>query len=363
VITGDLGVAPGSEVTGFPPGTVSGIIHNADATAVQAKSDLVTAYNDAVGQSCDHNLSGQDLGGMTLTSGTYCFDSSAGLTGTLTLNAEGNPDAVFIFRIGSTLTTAADSEVSMINNGQACHVFWQIGSSATLGTTTRFKGNILALTSITANTGATFLGGLLARNGAVTLDTNTVAIATCGSTTTGGSTTTTGGSTTTTDNSTATSGSTTTSIKVTKKASDSNLRLGPKHVTFTYEVTNKGDVALSDVSVKDDKCHSVKFVSGDSNDDSKLDITEKWKYRCTKKVSETETNKVTAKGTAGDLKVHDHAEVTVKVHDTEKDTVPSLPNAGIGPEDTNSAPWNIIIPTSIFAVLFSFFLARKKLAI
>jgi type VI secretion system secreted protein VgrG len=179
VITGNLGVSPGTAVTGFPPGVVTGgTIHAGDATAAQAQSDLTTAYNSAVASVCPggNNLSGQNLGGLTLTPGVYCFNSSAQLTGALILNAGGNQNAQFIFQIGSTLTTASNSSV-IVNNGQAGNVFWQVGSSATLGTGTAFAGNILALTSITLTTGATILQGrALARNGAVTLDTNTVGI-------------------------------------------------------------------------------------------------------------------------------------------------------------------------------------------
>lgn len=122
------------------------------------------------------DLTGQNLGGLTLTPGVYCFSSSAQLTGALTLNALGNPDALFIFKIGSTLTTASSSSVQVINGGSDCNVFWQVGSSATLGTGTSFVGNILALTSITLATGTNVSGRVLARNGAVTMDTNNVAI-------------------------------------------------------------------------------------------------------------------------------------------------------------------------------------------
>ena len=180
-VNGDLGVSPGSAVTGFPPGTVTGgTIHAADAVAAQAQSDVTTAYNSLAGQACTADLTGQDLGGKTLTPGVYCFSSSAQLTGALTLDAQGNAGAVFVFKIGSTLTTASGSSVLMINGGSPCNVFWQVGSSATLGTTTSFLGNILALTSITLNTGASVSGRALARNGAVTMDTNTVSQAACG---------------------------------------------------------------------------------------------------------------------------------------------------------------------------------------
>jgi hypothetical protein len=178
-IQGNLGVSPGSAVTGFPPGIVSGEIHAADDVALQAQADLTTAYDDLAGRPCppDHDLSGTDLGGLTLTPGVYCFSSSAQLTGALTLDAQGISDAVFIFQIGSALTTAPSSSVLLTNGGQDDGVFWQVGSSATLDTTTTFKGSILALTSITLNTGANIhCGRALARNGAVTLDTNDINI-------------------------------------------------------------------------------------------------------------------------------------------------------------------------------------------
>ncbi|TMK39094.1 MAG: DUF3494 domain-containing protein [Actinobacteria bacterium] len=178
VVNGDLGVSPGTAVTGFPPGTVNGTIHAADAVAAQAQTDTTTAYNDAAGRTPAVSVSG-DLGGSTLTPGVYKASSSLGLTGDVTLDAQGDPNAVFIFQVGSTLTTASSSRVLLINGANACNVFWQIGSSATLGTNTSFKGTILALTSITLNTGATVDGRTLARNGAVTMDTNTITRGSC----------------------------------------------------------------------------------------------------------------------------------------------------------------------------------------
>ncbi len=178
-VTGNLGVSPGSSVTGFPPGIVTGgTIHLNDAVAAQAQSDVTTAYNAIAGTACTVDLTGQNLGGLTLTPGVYCFSSSAQLTGTLTLNALGNANSLFIFKIGSTLTTASGATVQVINPGTNCNIFWQVGSSATLGSGTSFVGNILALTSITLNTGANVSGRVLARNGAVTMDTNNVAV--CG---------------------------------------------------------------------------------------------------------------------------------------------------------------------------------------
>ncbi len=181
VVTGDLGLSPGSAVVGFPPGLVTGgVIHVADPPAQTAQNDLTTAYNTLASQACTADLTGTDLGGLTLTPGVYCFSTSALLTGTLTLNAQGNPNAVFIFKIGSTLTTASNAAVSVINGGSTCGASWQVGTSATLGTATAFAGNIVALASITLNTGANVPGGrTLARNGAVTLDNSAVSNATC----------------------------------------------------------------------------------------------------------------------------------------------------------------------------------------
>jgi hypothetical protein len=168
-ITGDIGSHPTAPSLG---GTITliGTNHGNDAVTAQAKNDLVTAYNDAAGRATTQYLTGTDLGTLTLTPGVYSFNSSAQLTGTLTLDGMG----VYIFKIGSTLTTASNSIVALINGAQAANVFWQVGSSATLGTSSTFKGIILALTSITVTTGANVEGRLLAQNGAVTLDTNTI---------------------------------------------------------------------------------------------------------------------------------------------------------------------------------------------
>ncbi|HEV7663920.1 MAG TPA: ice-binding family protein [Chloroflexota bacterium] len=182
-VNANLGVSPGTAVTGFPPGlVVGGTIHSADTLAGQAQTDTTAAYTSLVGRTCPggNDLTGQNLGGKTLTAGVYCFSSSAQLTGVLTLDAQGNADAVFIFKIGSTLTTATNASVVTINGASPCNVFWQVGSSATLGTTTAFAGNIIALTSITLTTGTVVAGRALARNGAVTMDSNTISLVGCG---------------------------------------------------------------------------------------------------------------------------------------------------------------------------------------
>jgi type VI secretion system secreted protein VgrG len=298
VINGDVGTYPTTTETGFSSVTLNGTDHAGDATTQGAKTNLTTAYNDAAGQASDANLSGQDLGGMTLTPGTYTFNSSAQLTGTLTLNGQGNADAVFIFQIGSALTTASSSKVILENSAQACHVFWQIGSSATLGTSTDFEGNIIALTSITLNTNANIEGSALARNGAVTLDTNTITTAAC-------------------------------LVPVipvippapTNPAPLINITkvptplasLGATLVTYDYTVTNVGTVPMSSVAVTDNKCANVNYVSGDTNGDSKLDLAETWHYNCTTMVSKTTTNTATATGAANGFTATDTANATVVI--------------------------------------------------
>jgi hypothetical protein len=188
VITGDLGLYPGTSITGFPPGMVTGTTDNDNAVAEQAQADATTAYNFAAGETVTETLTGENLGGMTLTPGVYFFSSSAQLTGTLTLNDEGNPNAVFIFQIGSTLTTASDSSVVFMNGAASAlpsdNVFWQVGSSATLGSSTDFAGTIVADASVTMVTDSGIVcGRAVALTGAVTLDTNDVSIGSCAAST------------------------------------------------------------------------------------------------------------------------------------------------------------------------------------
>jgi hypothetical protein len=178
-ITGDVGLSPGTSVTGFETVTLHGTQHVADAPALQAQNALTIAYTDASGRTPVTTIAAQ-LGGQVLVAGVYASQDGAFLlTGALTLNGEGNPNAVFVFQAASTLTTASGSSVVLSGQAQACDVFWQIGTSATLGTRSALRGTIMAQASITMTTGASLDGRALARTGAVTLDTNVIAPSAC----------------------------------------------------------------------------------------------------------------------------------------------------------------------------------------
>ena len=178
IISGDLGVSPGAAVVGFPPGQViNGAQHVADAQALQAKAELTNAYLNAAGRTPATAVP-TELGGRTLLPGVYS-SNTLGLTGALTLDAGGDPGAVFIFKAASTLITGPGSRVNFINGASSCNVFWQVTSSATIGAGSTFRGTVLALTSISLNAGATVDGRMLARNGAVSLIDNTITRPTC----------------------------------------------------------------------------------------------------------------------------------------------------------------------------------------
>jgi hypothetical protein len=176
VISGNVGVSPGTAITGFPPGLVTkGVTYAGTAEASAAEADALAGYSYLAGLTPTHTLTGQDLGEMDLGPGVYFFASSAQLTGPLTLDFGGANNASIVFQIGSTLTTASDSSVSVIGQGVNDNVYYQIGSSATLGTGTVFAGDILADASVTLTTGAEIsCGSAIALTGAVTLDTNTI---------------------------------------------------------------------------------------------------------------------------------------------------------------------------------------------
>jgi hypothetical protein len=178
-LQGDLGLSPGSAVTGFPPGQISGATNIDNSAAIQAQVDTETAYTQAA-DATPATTQTADLAGLTLSPGIYSVPAgTSNLTGTLTLNGQGNPDAVFVFQLPSTLITSSASDIVLENDANPCNIFWQVTSSATLGTSSSFQGTILALTSITADTDATITGRLLARNGAVTLDSNTISNPVC----------------------------------------------------------------------------------------------------------------------------------------------------------------------------------------
>jgi hypothetical protein len=188
VLGGDLGVSPGTALVGFgAPAVVGGAVHATDGVAAQAQADLTTAYDVAAAQPVApaDDFTGTDLGSLVLTPGAYRSTSSAQLTGALTLDAQGDPNAQFVFEIASALTTASASSVLLVNGASPCNVYWQVGSSATLGSTTAFKGNLMALTSISLNANATVVGRVLARNGQVSLIDNVLDATGCGGGTSG----------------------------------------------------------------------------------------------------------------------------------------------------------------------------------
>lgn len=305
-ITGDIGSYPTATITGLGNAILNGISQSA-AVSQAAQTSLTAAYT-AASQTPSTNLPAADnqLGSQTLTPGVYDFGgaSTANIIGTLTLDGRGDPNAVFIFKASSTLVTAASSVVTLINSAQPCNVFWQVGSSATLGAASTFKGNILASVSATLGTTANVEGRVLASTGAVTLDgSNVITRATCVTPASGAVGSGTG----------AHYFQNLPNINVTKIPSPLNLPSGPGPVTYTYTVKALNNVAMNTVWVKDDKCSPVTYVSGDSNKNGLLDPTETWTYDCFKTVSQTETNTATAHGYANGFDVYDSANATVAV--------------------------------------------------
>ncbi len=322
---GDLGLYSGTSFPGLAQVTRSGEVHLADTVARQAKDALVTAYNDAAGRT-PVTIIPTELGGTTLTPGVYASTSGTfQITGTLTLDGQGTPEEAFIFLTDSTLITASDSTVSLINDARPCRIFWKVGSSATLGTNSDFVGHIFALTSISAQTGATIRGQLLARNGAVTLDTNTII------------------------NSICVIGS---GIHITKTASPDALTEGPDSVTYTYLVSNPGTVDLADVTVTDDQIDDVAYVSGDANDDGLLQPNEIWVYTAEDDLDATTTNIATATGTGGATTVNDTASTTVEVSTVEGAVLPAT-----------ATPWySVLLAGFALAIMgaFGWWRATKK---
>lgn len=227
-IEGDVGIYDGTSITGFETVTlVGGTLHTTDLIAQQAKADLLIAYNDAAGRTTTEVLSA-DIGGRTLTPGVYASATSIGLTGTLILDAQGDQDAVFIFKAGSTLTTATNSEILLINGTSAANVFWQVGSSATLGTNSSFIGHIMAQDSITVTTGVEIIGKIMALTGSVTLDSDIIL-----------------------SSAVEDIGQTSYSMSITKTADATEVEVGDT-VNYTIAVTNTGVSTLNGISVTDE---------------------------------------------------------------------------------------------------------------
>lgn len=284
-ITGDIGSFPTASITGLGNAVITGTNHAGDATTQSAKTALGIAYT-AAGQPPTTIVT--ELGGTTKTAGVYeSLSGTFEITGTLTLDGLGDPNAVFIFRTGTTLVTAGASNIVLINDAQACNVFWQVGSSATLGGASTFKGNILAITSASLGIGTNLQGRVLVQNGAVNLDTNTIAKATCivPPVPTPTSTITNFGGT-----------SVPPIISVEKVPHPLALPAGPGSVTYTYTVKNIGYVQMVDIKLVDNKCTPVNFISGDIDKDSILDIPEVWTYNCTTNLSTTTSNIATVTG-------------------------------------------------------------------
>ncbi len=332
---GNIGMSPGTEFIGQASVTLSGTANIADAAASVAKDDLVTAYNDAAGRTPTTAIAA-DLGGMTLTAGVYNSASSIGINGNLILDAQGDPEAVFIFQAGSTLITSAGSHIELINGARYCRVFWQVGSSATLGTNSVFRGHIFALTSITVTTGAMVQGQLLALNGAVTLDTNTITNGFCAVINTSPS-----------PSPPPSQINNPPIINIIKTPDPLFLFVGGGSVTYTYEVTNPGMVVLNDVSVTDDKLSPVIYVSGDVNSDKLLQPGETWIYTGTTNLSVTTSNTATAKGSANGTAATDIAIATVTVGPTVVATV----NGGQLP--ATATPWYTVLLIGACLLIFA----------
>jgi hypothetical protein len=287
-ITGDVGLHPGTDVTGWGTVTLTGAMHITDAVALLATTDLETAYSDAAGRPVSATLT-SELGGLTVLPGVY--DATEGgsfsITGTLTLDAQGDPEAVFIFKSGATLITQSASHVELINGARFCRVFWVVPSSATLGTNSTFAGHIFAYADITATTGAIIEGQLLARTGQVALQGNTITNTPCGYTR---------------------------AIHITKSANPTALPVGGGPVTYTYLVTNTGSGVLGDIHVADDKISLLTYVSGDDGD-GLLETGETWRYTATADLTASTVNiaSVTASDNIQAVAATDTAAVTVTV--------------------------------------------------
>jgi hypothetical protein len=338
VLGADVGVSPGTAITGFPPGVTGGVMHAADAAAAQAQSDLGIAYDDAAGRAMTAAVSG-DLVDKTLPDGVYKSTGSLELSGTMTLDGQGDPSSVFIFQMASTLITASASDVLLINGAQACHVYWQVGSSATLGTASKFKGTILALTSISVTTGAEVVGRALARNGQVSLDTNVFTVPSCDtqpttttdvSTTTTSPTTTTDSTTTTTDASTTTTTPTTTTDSTTTTTDESTTTTTPTTTTTDESTTTTTPTTTTDES-------TTTTTPTTTTDESTTTTTPTTTTDESTTTTTTESTTTTDESTTTESTTSDTTTTTVPTWTTDSSTTDTSTTEGVTTGSTKSA--------------------------
>jgi uncharacterized repeat protein (TIGR01451 family) len=317
---GDVGVFPGNVFTGEAGVTFSGAKHLGDETASTAATDLVTAFDE--GSALTPTEIPINLGGQTLTPGVYkSADGSFEVTGgALTLDAGDDPDAVFIFQTDSTFETAPDSFINLLNGARFSHVFWVVGTTATLGRGSTLEGRVLAKDSITVGAGATVDGQLLSEDGDIMMDTATI------------------------NNGLATPPPPGIGLEMT--ADPSSLSTAGS-VTYTYSVTNSGAIPLTNVTVTDDKVSNVTLDSGDDNSDSKLQPSETWVYKGTLNLTATTTNTGTAKGSADTSEVVATASLTVDVTTSEATTTAT---GGTLP-DTDTPWYDILVGGMALAVV------------
>lgn len=363
---GDMGLDSPATCTGFPSpctgtatdGTINnGVIQYQNAVALQGQTDSTAVVTDLNGRTADETIAGGLLDGLTLNQGVYDVPAtSTNLTGDLTLS--GDADSVFIFRAASTLVTAGTSRVLLTGGAQACNVFWTVASSATFDGATQFTGTVLASASVDFTAGgATLDGRAIAQTAAVTFRNTTVNNSSCAAATASSSAASSGSSSGDSGSSEQVPG-----INLTKVPNPLTLPEGPGSVTYTFQVTNTGDLVLSDVTLVDNKCSPATLLSGDRNSDSLLDLDEVWTYRCTKLVSATVTNTATVRALANGTEVSDSATAKVIVGELPPPSslVPKLPDTGSDPGTMGRISWIIMLPSGMFIALFSFYLARKK---
>lgn len=379
-ITGDVGVAAGTAITGFPtPCTVSpGTTQSNTASAIAAQADNLTAFGALnAGANADASCIGGILADNTdlrllspLLPGLYCSAGNFLLTDAVGTDLVLTGAGPWVFKTVSGLTTSPGASVSVPTPADACNVWWRVGSSAVLNTTTSFIGNILALTDISLATGATLNGRAMVQTGQVTLDANTISGPTCVTSPTPTPPPSSGGG--------GGGGSRVVAprINVVKVPNPLALPNGPGSVTYTYTLRNIGEVPVSNITMDDDMCSSVSMISGDLDNDSRLDINEEWIFTCTTTLTETTNNTVTATGQSNGVSVTDRADATVVVGIptiplvvTPPPSAPpivapspvfGLPSTGFPPQEENSG-WNIIILAGIFmAVSGILYIARKK---